>query len=76
VPAGLTDNYDIFWPNGTQFYTGGTHRITGQPITVNSVSEQNNELRLGLSNNDVRVISENDLARFAPQQFVLNEKQK
>lgn len=76
VPAGLTDNYDIFWPNGTQFYIGGTHRITGQPITVNSVSEQNNELRLGLSNNAVRVIRENDLARFAPQQFVLNEKQK
>ena len=68
--------YDIFWPNGTQFYTGGTHRITGQPITVNSVSEQNNEPRLGLSNNAVRVICENDLARFAPQQFVLNEKQK
>lgn len=76
VPAGLTDNYDIFWPDGTQFYIGGTHRITGQPITVNSVSEQNNELRLGLSNNAVRVIRENDLARFAPQQFVLNEKQK
>ena len=76
VPAGPTDIYDIFWPNGTQFYIGDTHRITGQPITVNSVSEQNNELRLGLSNNDVRVIRENDLARFAPQQFVLNEKQK
>ena len=76
VPAGLTQNYDIYWPDGAKYYINGTHRLTGQPITVNSVSEQNNELKLGLSNNAVRVIRENDLARFAQQQFILEEKQK
>ncbi len=76
VPAGLTQNYDVFWPNGAGYYIGATHRLTGKPITINSVSENNGELKLGLSNRAVRTIRENDLARFAPQQFVLDEKQR
>lgn len=76
VPAGLRDNYDIFWPNGAQLYIDGTHRLTGMPITVNSVSENNGELKLGLSNRAVRVIREQDLLRFEPAQFILDEKQR
>lgn len=76
VPAGLCDNYDIFWPNGAQLYIDGTHRLTGMPITVNSVSENNGELKLGLSNRAVRVIREQDLARFEAAQFILDEKQR
>ena len=76
VPAGLRDNYDIFWPNGAQLYIDGTHRLTGMPITVNSVSENNGELKLGLSNRAVRVIREQDLSRFEAAQFILDEKQR
>lgn len=76
VSAGAGDYYDIFLPNGTQLYIDGTHRLTGMPITVNSVSENNGELKLGLSNRAVHVIGEQDLSRFEPAQFVLNKKQR
>lgn len=74
--AASKENYNIFMPDGSVWTSGLRQRYSGMPVVVNGVAEKNGELQLLLSNKSVKVIRTSDLARFAPMQFVLDEKQR
>ena len=74
--ATLKETYNVFMPDGS-LWTAGQHQpVNSLPVEITGVAEKNGDLQLHLSNNSVQVIRASDLARFAPMQFVLDEKQR